>query len=353
MESINDKILQNDFDEIAERNIPFAELNGKSVFVTGATGLIGSQIIKSMAAYNRIKGGNIRLIAFARNEKKARELFAGIPDLTLAIGDINDEISFDGDVDYIIHGASATSSKFFVDHPVETIFTAIDGTKNILEFAKEKKVSGFVYLSSLEVYGTPDPKNETIKEGDYGYIEQLSVRSSYSEGKRMVECLCCSYASEYGVPVKIVRLSQTFGAGVEYNDGRVFALFARSAIEKKDIVLHTEGRTVRTYCYTTDAVAAILFVLLKGNVGEAYNVTNKDTACSIKEMAQLVCDIFPESGIAVRIEIPENVASFGYNPEMIIRLNTEKLEALGWKASVGIEEMFRRLVASMKMKKDG
>ena len=353
MESINDKILQNDFDEIAERNIPFAELNGKSVFVTGATGLIGSQIIKSMAAYNRIKGGNIRLIAFARNEKKARELFAGIPDLTLAIGDINDEISFDGVVDYIIHGASATSSKFFVDHPVETIFTAIDGTKNILEFAKEKNVSGFVYLSSLEVYGTPDPKNETIKEGDYGYIEQLSVRSSYSEGKRMVECLCCSYASEYGVPVKIVRLSQTFGAGVEYNDGRVFALFARSAIEKKDIVLHTEGRTVRTYCYTTDAVAAILFVLLKGNVGEAYNVTNKDTACSIKEMAQLVCDIFPESGIAVRIEIPENVASFGYNPEMIIRLNTEKLEALGWKASVGIEEMFRRLVASMKMKKDG
>ena len=352
MESKNDIILQNDFNEIAERDIPFAELDGKTVFVTGATGLIGSAIIKSMAAYNRIKGGSIRLVAFARNEEKAKKVFDGIPNISFAIGDINSAISYDGDVDYIIHGASATSSKFFVDHPVETIFTAIDGTKNILEFAREKKVSGFVYLSSLEVYGTPDPEKATIKEGDYGYIEQLSVRSSYSEGKRMVECLCCSYASEYGVPVKIVRLSQTFGAGVEYNDGRVFALFARSAIEKKDIVLHTAGRTVRTYCYTTDAVAAIIFVLLKGNVGEAYNITNKDTACSIKEMAQLVCDIFPESGISVKIEIPENVASFGYNPEMIIRLDTEKLEAIGWKASVGIDEMFRRLVASMKAGRD-
>ncbi|MDE5670154.1 MAG: NAD-dependent epimerase/dehydratase family protein [Eubacterium sp.] len=348
MESPNDIVLQKDFDEIVESNTPFDELNGKTVFITGATGLIGSQFIKSLACYNRKKGSDIKLVAFVRSAEKAQKVFGDIPNIEFVIGNITDKIEYKGDVDYIVHGASATSSKYFVEHPVETIKTAIDGTTSVLEFAKEKKVEGFVYLSSLEVYGTPNEKSVLIGEDDYGYIDPLNVRSSYSEGKRMVECLCCSYAGEYNVPIKIARLSQTFGAGVEYNDGRVFAEFARCAIEKKDIVLHTQGNTVRSYCYTTDAVSAITYILLKGKTGEAYNVTNMSTACSIKEMAQLVCDIFEDSGIQVKIDIPDNIASFGYNPEMIIRLDSSKLEGLGWKASVSIEEMFKRLVASMK-----
>ena len=348
LESPNDKVLQNDFDEIAESNVPFAELNDKTVFVTGATGLIGSQFIKSIACYNRKKGTNIKIAAFVRSAEKAKKVFGEIPNIDVVVGNINDKIEYDGNVDYIVHGASATSSKYFVEHPVETIKTAIDGTTSILEFAKEKKVEAFVYLSSLEVYGTPNANSDTIKENDYGYIDQLNVRSSYSEGKRMVECLCCSYAIEYCVPVKIARLSQTFGAGVEYNDGRVFAEFARCAIEKKNIILHTAGNTVRSYCYTTDAVSAITYILLKGKVGEAYNVTNMNTACSIKEMAQLVCDTFKDSNISVEIDIPKNVASFGYNPEMVIRLDSSKLEHLGWKASIPIDEMFKRLVESMK-----
>lgn len=351
MESPNNAILQNDFDEIVESGTPFGKLDGKTVFVTGATGLIGSQLIKSLVCYNRKKGTNIKAVAFVRSAEKAERVLGNLPNVTVVVGDVNNGISYDGDVDYIIHGASATSSKYFVEHPVETITTAIDGTKNALDFAKEKNVEGFVYLSSLEIYGTPNGKNKTIAEDDYGYIEQLSVRSSYSEGKRIVECLCCSYASEYGVPVKIARLSQTFGAGVEYNDGRVFAEFARCAIESKDIVLHTQGNTVRSYCYTTDAVSALTYILLKGEVGKAYNVTNMNTACSIKEMAQLVCDTFKDANISVKIEIPENVASFGYNPEMIIRLDSSRLESLGWKPSVDMTEMFKRLVASMKISK--
>jgi dTDP-glucose 4,6-dehydratase len=350
LESPKNSILQNDFDQLVKGNTPFGELDGKTVFVTGATGLIGSQIIKSIACYNRTYGTNIKAVAFVRSEEKAKRIFGDIPNVDFVVGDICDEIKYDKDVDYIIHGASATSSKYFVEHPVETISTAIDGTKSVLNFAKDKNIDGFVYLSSLEVYGTPNGKNEKIKEDDYGYIEQLSVRSSYSEGKRIVECLCCSYGEEYNVPVKIARLSQTFGAGVEYNDGRVFAEFARCAIEKKDIVLHTMGNTVRSYCYTTDAVSALIFILLKGELGKAYNVTNMNTACSIKEMAQLVCDIFSESDIQVKIEIPENVASFVYNPEMIIRLDSSRLESLGWKPQVDMDEMFKRLVASMKIK---
>lgn len=353
IESPDNEILQKDLEEAAMLSLPLDELNGKSVFVTGATGLIGSQIIKYLLCLNRVKQMNIKVLAFARSEDKARKVFPYLDEndaLELVLGDINQTICYDGEVDYIIHGASATSSKYFVSHPVETIKTAIDGTTNILEFAKAKEVSGFVYLSSLEVYGTPDASKETISESDYGYIEPLSVRSSYSEGKRMVECLCVSYAEEYGVPVKIARLSQTFGAGVEYNDGRVFAEFARCAIEGKDIVLHTEGRTVRTYCYTTDAVTALLTILTKGEVGEAYNVTNKDTDISIFEMAKLVAGL-SEHGIEVKKDIPEDLASFGYNPEMVIRLDSSKLEELGWTASVDLRGMYTRLIQSMKLTK--
>ena len=164
----------------------------------------------------------------------------------------------------------------------------------------------------------------------------------------MVECLCASYASEYEVPVKIARLSQTFGAGVEYEDGRVFAEFARCALEKKNIVLHTKGQTVRSYCYTKDAVAAMLLILLKGESGAAYNVTNMDTKISIADMAQLVCDTFPQAGIQVTFDMPKDVDSFGYNPEMVIALDSSRLMELGWKPTVDLREMFVRLAAGME-----
>jgi dTDP-glucose 4,6-dehydratase len=146
------------------------------------------------------------------------------------------------------------------------------------------------------------------------------------------------------VPVKVARLSQTFGAGVTYEDGRVFAEFARCAVEKKNIVLHTAGNTLRTYCYTGDAASALFTILVKGDAGSAYNVTNKNTAVTIKEMAQCVCDTFPESGISVEFDLPEDLESFGYNPEMVIRLDTTRLESLGWKPFVDLSDMFVRMI---------
>lgn len=349
-ESPFDTILQEDLENVSN-HFPFSsELSGKTVLVTGATGLIGSQLVRALSCMNRLHNTGVKVIAFVRSREKAEKVFGELlqrGDVTLKIGDINQPVSMEEPVDYIIHGASATSSQYFVSHPVETIFTAIDGTRNLLKLAVDKKVQGFVYLSSLEVYGTPAPDAGLIDESYSGYLNCMQVRSSYSEGKRMVECLCASYASEYGVPVKVARLSQTFGPGVEYHDGRVFAEFARCAIEKRDIVLHTAGNTVRSYCYTKDAVNALLYILLRGECGQAYNVTNMDTAVSIREMAQMVCDLFPESGIQLQFDMPKNLASFGYNPEMVIRLDSRKLQSLGWKAETGLEDMFRRLIESM------
>ena len=352
IESPDNRVLQEDLERAAALDLPIEALDGSRIFVTGATGLIGSQLVKFLLCRARICHCNTTVIIFARSKEKALKVFPYLEEeehLEIVLGDISEPICYDGDIDYVIHGASPTSSKYFVSHPVETIGAAVDGTRYVLELAKQKQVKGVVYLSSLEVYGTPAEDAGMITEKDYGYIEPLSVRSSYSEGKRIVECLCASYAKEYDVPVKVARLSQTFGAGVAYDDGRVFAEFARCAIEGKNIVLHTEGKTVRTYCYTIDAVTALLTILAKGQAGEAYNVTNMDTAISIYDMAKLVSGILPESNIAVERDIPEDLASFGYNPEMIVKLDSTKLQKLGWKATVGLREMYERLIESMSL----
>lgn len=352
LESPKNQVLQEDMEQLARDCAGlFAALRGKSVLVTGATGLLGSHAVKALACSNRLSDAKIRILAFVRSREKAQQVFGELlnrGDVQLIVGDILQPFSCSEQVDYIIHGASATSSPYFVSNPVQTIETALNGTKNALEFARTVQVEGFLYLSSLEVYGTPSVGIGHIDESYSGYLDPLQARSSYSEGKRMAECMCAAYASQYQVPVKIARLSQTFGAGVAYQDGRVFAEFARCIIEKRNIVLHTAGRTVRSYCYTKDAIAALFTILVKGSVGAAYNVANMDTRISIASMAQFVCGLFPEAGIQVDFDVPKDIASYGYNPEMTVALDSGRLMALGWTPTVGLAEMFQRLVAGME-----
>ena len=315
-------------------------MNG-TVLVTGATGLIGSNLIKYLLE------NNYRVIGLVRNVEKANKKLPQSNLLSFVVGDITQSINISEAIDYIVHGASNTSSKAFIDEPVEIINTALKGTQNMLELARTKNVKSFVYLSSMEVYGSPST-DEKISEDHCTNLDTMSVRSSYPESKRMCEALCAAYYKEYGVPVKVARLTQTFGAGVEYNDKRVFAEFARCAIEGRDIVLHTKGETKRCYLSTDDAVSAIMCILLKGENGEAYNVANEETYCTIYEMAQMVAHEYGENKTKVRIEI-EDETKYGYAPVLKMNLDTSKLKSLGWKAKQSLNVMYSVLLESMRL----
>lgn len=328
---MNNSIFEEDIKNIIN-DFDMSVFDGKTILVTGATGLIGKLCVKSLLN----SGYNTQVIALVRDEEKAKNIFGESKRLTYLVQDINQRINTTRRVDYIIHAASTTSSKDFVEKPVETIYTAINGSRNILEFAKNKRLEGMVYLSSLEIYGVNEKEN--IKERDYGYIDILNPRSSYSESKKMVETMCISYGTEYGVPVKIARLAQTFGAGVSISDNRVFAQFAKAIINKENIVLHTKGETKRNYCYTTDAVRGIFTILTKGENNNAYNVANENSYCSISEMAHLLENEY------TKVEYKIDEVNRGYNPTVKIALNTEKLNALGWEAKVNLKEMFDRLI---------
>ena len=319
------------------------------VMVTGATGFVGKMLVKTLLLGNRRRNLGIHVVAAIRNRKKAEVEFGLLlheGDLELYVADIMEPISYAGNVDYIFHTASVTTSKTMIEKPVETLNISCEGTKSILEFARMKKSKGLVYLSSMEMYGTPDPSLEKVTEKELGYLDLTSPRSCYPDGKRLCECLCAAYASEYGLPVRIARLAQTFGAGVSKEDNRVYAQFARSVIKGEDIILHTVGTSEGNYCYIRDVVSALLLLGTKGNNGEAYNVVNEVSHMQIRQMAMLVASQVARGKIKTRIEIPET--DCGYAPSVKMKLSGEKLEALGWRPQIGMKETYERMIADMR-----
>lgn len=323
------------------------QLKGCRVLVSGATGLIGSVLVKGLVQLNEVRALGLEIVCPVRDVRKAWRVFPDLPiDAPvewLETDNLADLQPADvGEPDYVFHLASPTASAFFVAHPVETLTAAFFSTHKLLECLKDaKSLKAFVYVSSLESYGTMEAAAATpIDEEQQGYIDPLSARSSYPMGKRACECLCAAFKEEYGVPTRIARLTQTFGAGVAPDDGRVFAQFARSIMRGEDITLHTEGRSAKPYCYVTDAIEALLYIALRGTDGKAYNVANPATYVSIRDMAESLCSHFNPQ-LKVKVEPhPEK----GYAPTTQLPLATLQLERLGWKPKVELMEMFRRLM---------
>lgn len=340
-------VLNRDLEEIAESNLPFEQFREKTLLITGATGLIGSLMVKALLVCNQRKNLNLRVLAAVRSLDKAQKLLGADAALSYVVWDMNSgKANIDSTVDYIIHTASVTNSKQMVSYPVETIQTSVCGTAAVLELAREKCAS-MVYVSSMEVYGNPNLPH-MVSEDDYGYIDLSNVRSSYPESKRLCECLCTAYASEHGVRVCTARLAQTFGAGILASENRVFAQFARSTMRGENIVLHTTGESEGNYVYTSDAVRALLILLVSGKPGQAYNVVNEKSHMTIAQMAQIVMECFGSGNSKVIFDIPEDTMKYGYAPPTKMHLSAKKIEQLGWYAQIGLEESYRRMMEYMK-----
>lgn len=352
---LNNKIYKEDLEYILRnKNIRWEILEGKTVFVTGATGVIGSLVVNALLFINQELNLNCHVVALARDFQKVsrmyKEQFMQVNNVEFIYTDICQKIDYPGQIDYIIHTASQTSSKGFLNTPVETMKTALNGTIGLLDLAVEKKIKGFVYLSTMEVYGTPT-NDEKITENYNVKLDNENIRNSYPISKYACEMLCKSYASEYELPVVILRLTQTFGPGVQYNDSRVFAEFARCVIEGKDIILHTKGETARNYLYTADAATAIFMTLFSDKKGEIYNVTNENTYCSIYEMAKLVAEKCAKGTINVRVKLEKDIEQYGYAPTLKMNLDADKLRGLGWEAHFSLEDMYIRMISSMRDQK--
>lgn len=338
---MGNRVLQEDVVQFANHFELKNSLHNSLFLITGATGFIGSTLIRCLLALEQ----NIRIIAPVRNKGKALQMFESE----------NNSVSFIecdlqtynytniGHVDYIIHCASPTSGKYMENYPLETYNFAYATTYNLLNYAKEYNIKGVVYLSSLEYYGQV-LEDKIIDENYIGFVNPCSSRSSYPMGKRSTEYLCFCFANEYNIPVKIARLTQTFGAGIANSDNRVFAQFVRSVINNQDIILHTYGQSSKPYCYSTDCISGILYILLKGVSGEAYNVANESTYISIIKLAELLRDTF-NPNIDVRIELNDKM---GYAPVTKLRLSVKKLESLGWQPKYELKQMFERLIISLR-----
>ena len=336
--------FEEDLQYIKKYPLTYYQLKDKTVLVTGATGLIGFQLVKALLTI-----GNIHIIALIRNKEKAEKIYTieDMKKISFIIGDVGEQIIIDEDIDYIFHCAAVTTSKLMVNSPVETILTSVNGTNNILNIAKEKNTKSVVFISSMEMYGSFEDNSNEITEEKIGYIDPLKVRSNYPESKRLCENLCIAYLHEYNVPVKIARLAQTFGAGILPWENRVFAQFAKSAINGTDIVLHTKGLSEGNYCYTRDCITGLLTILLKGENGEAYNIVNPKSHTTIANMAAMVAEKIANNKIKVIYDIPET-NTFGYAADTKMKLNSDKLQSLGWNPQIDLEESYRKMIVQMK-----
>ena len=337
MKPLVSKIQQEDIQEFARTFALADEVANTSFMVTGATGLIGSSLIHCLLALDK----GIHVVAPVRNKAKAESLFKETDGQLEWVECDLKSYNYDqlGNIDFIVHCASPTNGKYVQEHPVETFELALESTRKLLGYSRSHLIKSMAYVSSLEAYGE-NFDDQTVDENMRFYVDAQNPRSAYPLGKRAAEYLCSAYAMEYSVPAKSVRLTQTFGAGVSKEDNRVFAQFARSVVSGSDIVLHTKGESAKPYCYLTDAVTAILYVLLRGKNGEVYNVANESSYISIIDLARFLRDSFNPQ-IEVRIELNDNM---GYAPVTKLNLSTKKLRALGWHPKYDLKLMFDRLI---------
>ena len=348
MLTANHPIIEEDLDKIVASDLPWDRLFGKTVLISGANGFVAAYMVETLLHLNGTRNANIHVVAMVRNHEKAmRRLghLAGRSDLSMVVQDVRDPYRGPEPVDFVVHAASQASARFYATDPVGTFEANVIGTQRMLEVARKFNSAGFLFLSSGEVYGRLADLSIPVEESMYGSVDPLDIRSCYAEGKRGGETLCACWHSQFGVPAKIVRLSHTYGPGMDLNDGRVFADFVADLVFRRDIVLKSDGMTSRPFCYLADAIVAFFTILLLGKSGEAYNV-GEDKECTILHLAEMLCRLFSERNCRIvrKEQIPGPMSLTA--PASAGHFDISKIRALGWGPTTTLEEGFKRTVKS-------
>ncbi len=332
--------------------LPWELIDGKSILITGATGLIGTVLVDAMVFRNEYKDAQISIWSLTRNEEVLRKRFGeylGKKYFHYLVQDVSDSIGIGNDIDYIIHCAGKGDPYSFVTDPVGIMNANYQGVFQVLELAKKKKTSKVVYISSGEIYGIPSKDNwrkDGFIENDYGYIDLLIPRSGYSSAKRASETLCSAYIYQYNLNVSIARPCHTYGVTMLESDNRVVGEFLRKAYRKESIVMKSQGLQKRSYCYVVDTVSAILTILLLGENGQAYNIANRESVISIRDLALLIAK---NAQLEVEFEEASEFDKKGYSNIERAILDPSKLEKLGWTAKYKIDEGIHRILEEMKV----
>lgn len=343
------RTINQDVETILRCDLPWDKLAGARIVVTGAGGFLGGYLTRTLLGLNASGrlARPLTVVAMMRDIQTGSARFADVADApgfeliqwdlnTIAVPDL-------GRTQYVLHAASQASPRFYGSDPVGTLLPNAVGTASLLEALRRGgSGKGFLFVSSSEVYGSV-PGEATLSETSYGVVDPATVRACYAESKRLGETLAVTWHQQYGLPTYIVRPFHTYGPGLQPEDGRVFADFAFNIVRNENIVMKSDGTARRAFCYVTDAVAGIFAVLLKGQVAIPYNVANPAAELSVMELAELLIRLFPEKNLAIERQF---AAGPGYIPSAYSRLipDVGRLQSLGWKAAVGPEEGFRRMI---------